>query len=74
MASLATGGGPAMPGIYPDGCPPFSPFSGLFPYISGEVTAPGAGCPPGLSGGNVSAACMWAGAVCGEGLLKLYMG
>jgi len=63
-----------MPGIYPDGCLPFSPFSGLFPYISGEVTAPGAGCPPGLSGGNVSAACMWAGAVCGEGLLKLYMG
>jgi len=38
------------------------------------VTAPGAGCPPGLSGGNVSAACMWAGAVCGAGLLKLYMG
>ena len=63
-----------MPGIYPDGCPPFSPLSDLFPYISGEVTAPGAGCPPGLSGGNVSAACMWAGAVCGEGLLKLYMG
>jgi len=63
-----------MPGIYPDGRPPFSPLSGPFPYISGEVTAPGAGCPPGLSGGNVSAACMWAGAVCGEGLLKLYMG
>jgi len=74
VASLATGGGPAMPGIYPDGCPPFSPLSDLFPYISGEVTAPGAGCPPGLSGGNVSAACMWAGAVCGAGLLKLYMG
>ena len=71
---LSPRGGPAMPGIYPDGRPPFSPLSGPFPYISGEVTAPGAGCPPGLSGGNVSAACMWAGAVCGEGLLKLYMG